>query len=49
MTRDQIVEKISELRKEILNKTAPEEYEPILKEIDELSQRIVDGEYDDAD
>ena len=48
MTRKQIVEKISELR-EKLRKVQHDQSEPIIQEINKLSDRLVKGEYDDAD
>lgn len=42
MTHDQIVEKISELRKKLVDSKTPEQFCPIIKEINELAQRLVD-------
>lgn len=48
MTRDQIVKRISELR-EKLRMVPPDQSEPIIQEINKLSDRLVKGEYNDAD
>ena len=48
MTRKELVEKISELREKLREKSL-DQSDPIIQEINKLSQQIVDGEYDDAD
>lgn len=48
MTRDQLAKRIAELRKE-LRGMCSDQIEPIIDEINRLSDQIVNGEYDDAE
>jgi hypothetical protein len=48
MTRDQLVERIAELRKE-LRGMCSDQSGPTIDEINRLTDQIVNGEYDDAE